>query len=195
MAKIVWKTGNQRFDDYTQHIADAILKHLEEFSASDEHFNACYKKENKTFDECMVYVINMVWLDPTQSSDDCCYQNARHYYLEDNIEKDMYSIQKYNNNKSFEDKPKKAKTKAKETNEEEAVSDIDEEDIEEAEEEAPKPKPTPKPKAKPKPAKVEKKKVEVKPKEEEKPKPKEVVKKAEQNQAYAQIDIFSLLGD
>lgn len=191
MAKVVWKTGNQRFDDYTQHIADAILKHLEEFSASDEHFNACYKKENKTFDECMVYVINSVWLDPTQSSDDCCYQNARHYYLEDNIEKDMYSIQKYNNNKSFEEKPKKAKTKAKKTNEEEAVSDIpdnEDEDIEDVEEEAPKPKTTPKPKpSKPKPAKVEKKKVEAKPKED--------VKKAEQNQAYAQIDIFSLLGD
>lgn len=88
-----YKVGNKQFDDYAEYVASMVAKHLEEFAATDEHFAECMKKENKNFEQCMVYVINCVWKDKTQTSDDACYQNARHYYLEDNIAKKDLSIQ------------------------------------------------------------------------------------------------------
>lgn len=78
-----YHVGHKEFDEYCDFVASKVKAHLDEFSGFDEHFNECYQNPNKDFNECMIYVINQVWLDKTQSPDDICYQNARHYYLED----------------------------------------------------------------------------------------------------------------
>ena len=128
MANITWKTNNKRFDEYTEFIAEAIQKHLNAFAETDPHFAECMKKENKNFDECMIYVINQVWKDKSNSPDEICYQNARHYYLEDNIDRKEFRVQLYNNSKDFDALPKPEKKPVKETTEDkEAIDEVVEE--------------------------------------------------------------------
>ena len=183
MANITWKTNNKRFDEYTEFIAEAIQKHLNAFAETDPHFAGCMKKENKNFDECMIYVINQVWKDKSNSPDEICYQNARHYYLEDNIDRKEFRVQLYNNSKDFDALPKPEKKPVKETTE-------DKEAIDEVVEEKPKKKPVKKPAKK-----VEEVKEEVKAEPKKVPMKKPVKEKptADGNVGFEQMNLFDLL--
>lgn len=184
MANITWKTNNKRFDEYTEFIAEAIQKHLNEFAETDTHFAECMKKENKNFDECMIYVINQVWKDKSNSPDEICYQNARHYYLEDNIDRKEFRVQLYNNSKDFDALPKPEKKPVKETTE-------DKEAIDEVVEEKPKKKPAKKPVKKVEEPKVEEVKAE--PKKVPMKKPVKEKPTADGNVGFEQMNLFDLL--
>ena len=183
MANITWKTNNKRFDEYTEFIAEAIQKHLNEFAETDPHFAECIKKENKNFDECMIYVINQVWKDKSNSPDEICYQNARHYYLEDNIDRKDFRVQLYNNSKDFDALPKPEKKPVKETTE-------DKEAIDEVVEEKPKKKPVKKPAKKVEEVKEE---VKVEPKKVPMKKPVKEKPTADGNVGFEQMNLFDLL--
>ena len=186
MATITWKTNNKRFDEYTEFIAEAIQKHLNAFAETDPHFAECMKKENKNFDECMIYVINQVWKDKSNSPDEICYQNARHYYLEDNIDRKEFRVQLYNNSKDFDALPKPTPKPTKE--------DINEHDKEVLEEagllEKPKKKPVKKPAKKVEEVKEE---VKVEPKKVPMKKPVKEKPTADGNVGFEQMNLFDLL--
>lgn len=93
--KTLYTINNNKADAQLNFIASRIKEHLIEFAMNDEHFASCIMKENKDFGECMVYVTNRAYKDFKESSDDACYQNARHYYLEDNILEAEYIVIHY----------------------------------------------------------------------------------------------------
>lgn len=66
----------------------AIAKYLEELAAKDPLFAEHFKKEKKTIDECVKYVIKTVKESGRMGFDDEeVYSMAVHYYVEDEIKK------------------------------------------------------------------------------------------------------------
>ena len=83
---VSYKTNNQKFDKQAEFIASQIKSYLLNISKEDENLNKCLQYGTKDFGECMIYVMNRAFENPEESSDDACYQNARHYYLEEEID-------------------------------------------------------------------------------------------------------------
>lgn len=64
-----------------------IQKYLDNRAANDELFAAVYKKEGKTIDDCVTYILNTVQKSGCNGfPDDEIYSMAVHYYDEDDIE-------------------------------------------------------------------------------------------------------------
>lgn len=78
---LTWKVSNAQFNNYTEEaIAKPIKKYLDELAELDPTFAVCYRNPERTFDECMIFVINRAF-SKRESSDEICYRNAREYYM------------------------------------------------------------------------------------------------------------------
>jgi hypothetical protein len=68
---------------------NAIKKHLDDYAKKDKLFAKSYKKESKSLDECMHFIIKQVMKSGANGyPDEEIYQLARHYFDEDDIKID-----------------------------------------------------------------------------------------------------------
>lgn len=71
----------------TEHFKDVIQNYLETRASYDELFAESFRKENKSIDECITYILTEVQrMGCAGLSDEEVYSLAVHYYDEDNIE-------------------------------------------------------------------------------------------------------------
>ena len=71
----------------TEHFKSVIQCYLENRASYDELFAESFRKENKSIDECVTYILNEVQKSGCSGfSDDEIYSMAVHYYDEDDIE-------------------------------------------------------------------------------------------------------------
>lgn len=93
---LTWKVSNAQFNNYTEEaIAKPIKKYLDELADLDPTFAECYRNPERTFDECMIFVINRAF-SKKESSDEICYRNAREYYMGE-IKPEEYKKKLYDN--------------------------------------------------------------------------------------------------
>ena len=93
---LTWKVSNAQFNNYTEEaIAKPIKKYLDELAEMDPTFAECYRNPERTFDECMIFVINRAF-SKRESSDEICYRNAREYYMGE-IKPEEYKKKLYDN--------------------------------------------------------------------------------------------------
>lgn len=93
---LTWKVSNAQFNNYTEEaIAKPIKKYLDDLAEIDPTFAECYKSQERSFDECMIFVINRAF-SKRESSDEICYRNAREYYMGE-IKPEEYKKKLYDN--------------------------------------------------------------------------------------------------
>jgi len=70
----------------TDNFKKVISAHLEQLAATDQLFAVTFKKENKSIDECIKYMLQTIQASKIQAwTDEDVYNLAVHYYDEDNL--------------------------------------------------------------------------------------------------------------